>query len=188
MGEQDGVKTYLANDVRTKHSNSFLFVVKQIAINDSHQQTPQIKLDNIEREVRKFQQLYTLKGIDLIREQSEDGEELYLVRSYSEGVSLKKKLNQQKSFSLEEAISLLENALYSLNLLHQQGLIHRNIKPSNLIISEANGKIESIDWGILQTIREDNRGTKLVREGHAYPGFSGYKPAEQIVGLSLIHI
>lgn len=178
LGEKDGIKTYLARNMREKELYSSLLIVKQFTINNCDRQSPENRIDNLERQIKQLQQLPDIKVIDLVREQGEDREELYLVRSYIEGISLTKQLNQQQGFCPQEAISLLKNTLEILSIIHQRRLIHRNIKPSNLIFSTQDKAVVLVDFGILQSISKSNQSISQYNKSR--------NPPEQIVGRPTI--
>ena len=173
LGEKNGVKTYLARNIQEKKPNSSLLIVKQAILAHSPRHLVQIKLNRLQQEITKLQQLSLIKGIDSVLEKSEK-EELYYIRNYVEGISLTKKLNQQKLFPPEKAILLLKKILTRLNLIHQQGLIHRNLKPSNIIVSKDDRAVYLVDIGILQSVDESSE--------HYHKYISIRKPPEQIVG------
>ena len=173
LGEKNGVQTYLARNIQEKKPNSSLLIVKQAILAHSPRHLVQIKLNRLQQEIAKLQQLSLIKGIDSVIEKSEK-EELYYIRSYVEGISLTKKLNQQKLFPPEKAILLLKKILTRLSLIHQQGLIHRNLKPSNIIVSKDDGAVFLVDIGILQSVDEASE--------HYHKYISIRKPPEQIVG------
>ena len=176
LGTRNGVKTYLARYTSYQEHNSALFIVKQLAVSHHSFTEDKVTLDSrievLNQEVAKLQQLSALKALDLIWEETDDGNELYFVRLYSEGISLSKKLNRPKLFAEGEIRQLLKNAAIALDKVHKQGLIHRNIKPSNLILTGAQQTVTLVDFGVLQSICDlcDDR-TALVRQ-----------PPEQIVG------
>lgn len=172
LGEKNGIKTYLARNIREKKPNSSLLIVKQSTLANSSPELAQIKLNRLQQEVTKLQQLSLVAGIDAVREQSE--EELYYIRSYVEGISLTKRLNQQQLLTPEKVIRLLIKILSKLKLIHQQGLIHRNLKPSNIIVTKDDRDVVLVDLGILQAIDEKSESYDK------YPSLR--KPPEQIVG------
>ena len=171
LGEKNGIKTYLARNICEKKPNSSLLIVKQSTLANSSIELAQIK-NRLQQEVTKLQQLSFFEGIDAVHEQSE--EELYYVRSYVEGISLTKRLNQQQFLTPKKVIRLLIKILSNLNLIHQQGLIHRNLKPSNIIVTKDDRDVVLVDLGILQAIDEANENYDK------YPSIR--KPPEQIVG------
>ena len=86
-----------------------------------------------------------------------------------------------RSWTESQVIALLQDVLNILAFVHQYGVIHRDLKPDNLIRRDSDGKLVLIDFGAV----------KQVRTVTAVPGFNnatvaigtpGYMPREQILG------
>ncbi|MBO3458892.1 WG repeat-containing protein [Aetokthonos hydrillicola Thurmond2011] len=108
--------------------------------------------------------------------------EFYLVQEFIDGNDLTKELTLGKRFSEQEVIKLLQGILEVLVVVHERSIIHRDIKPQNLIRRRKDGKIVLIDFGSVKEI-----GTLAVNtEGHVRStiavGTPGYMPSEQANG------
>ncbi len=82
----------------------------------------------------------------------EEGEALYLVREYIEGQNLAQWLEQNGVLKKSELVDLLNNVLSVLVLIHQQEVIHQDLKPSNLIIHDRDRQVSIIGFGMIETI------------------------------------
>jgi serine/threonine protein kinase/type I restriction-modification system DNA methylase subunit len=78
----------------------------------------------------------------------EENREFYLVQEYIEGHDLSYEIDNK--WQEEEAIQLLQECLDVLAFIHQEGVIHADIKPKNLIRRNEDGKIILIDFGIVR--------------------------------------
>lgn len=118
-----------------------------------------------------------------------DDKRLFLVQDYIEGQTYESLLNKRlalgQRFSEAEIIQLLRQLLPVLSYLHQQGVIHRDISPNNIIHRSQDGLPVLTDLGGIKQIAiyvatqaaqdqdsNSNGGTRL--------GKSGYSPDEQL--------
>ncbi|HEY9645271.1 MAG TPA: serine/threonine-protein kinase [Chroococcidiopsis sp.] len=113
----------------------------------------------------------------------EDQDEFYLVQEFIAGASLSKELVRGKAWSQTQTITLLREILQILTFVHQQQVIHRDVKPSNMIRRESDGQIVLIDFGAVKqvsaaTADPDSGMTNLTIS----IGTQGYMPNEQIAG------
>ena len=73
-----------------------------------------------------------------------------IVMEYVEGVSLRT-LMERGPLSVEQAFSVLEGALSGLAAAHQQGIVHGDIKPENILLS-TNGESKLVDFGLAAAV------------------------------------
>ena len=97
----------------------------------------------------------------------------YLVMEYLEGSSLEALLRAHRPMSLLEKISIIIEVCHGLGYAHQHGIIHRDIKPGNIMVLN-DGAIKIVDFGIA---RLGDRG--LTKTGQIV-GSLNYMPPEQI--------
>lgn len=80
----------------------------------------------------------------------------YIVMEYIEGITLKEYIEQQKSVNWKEAVHFLTQILKALQHAHDKGIVHRDIKPQNIILLQ-DGTIKVSDFGIARFSRGDTR-------------------------------
>ncbi|AUB39148.1 Serine/threonine protein kinase [Nostoc flagelliforme CCNUN1] len=109
----------------------------------------------------------------------DENQEFYLVQEYIEGHTLAEELISSKGWSESEVIQLLQEVLEILEFVHRQGVIHRDIKPDNIIRRASDNKLVLVDFGAVKQLR-----TQLVTVGGqpsatVVIGTPGYMPTEQ---------
>jgi serine/threonine protein kinase len=109
----------------------------------------------------------------------EENGEFYLVQEFVDGHDLGNELLPGKRLSEHEVVQLLRGILEGLVIVHQRNIIHRDIKPQNLMRRRTDGKIVLIDFGAVKEI-----GTLAVNsQGQVRStitiGTPGYMPNEQ---------
>ena len=100
-----------------------------------------------------------------------------LIQQFIKGESLDQQLNQQGAFSEPQIREILTDILPILNFIHQNNIIHRDINPENIILSEQNHKLYLVDFGAVKVTSK----TSLAKTG-TLVGSVGYAPPEQLRG------
>ena len=113
----------------------------------------------------------------------EDRNGFYLAQEYIQGRSLSQELKQNAPCSEPQVIQLVREILEVLVFVHQQQVIHRDLKPGNLIRRQDDGKIVMIDFGAVKHATE-----KFLEPAPGETDFTiaigtvGYIPCEQLKG------
>ncbi|MFC4544831.1 protein kinase [Paenactinomyces guangxiensis] len=109
-----------------------------------------------------------------------EGQTYYMVMEYMEGPTLKQWIARRGSLSFEEIISIAVQICEGLTHAHEQGIIHRDIKPHN-IMSTSDGRFKVTDFGISRSIRTSSTITKAG----TVMGSVHYFSPEQARGLEI---
>jgi len=106
---------------------------------------------------------------------------LYYVMELVRGRSLAELLATLGRLSGSRAIDLLRQACEGLRAARQAGVIHRDVKPSNLMVEEESGRLKIVDFGLARRVEID---ATLTRAG-AVLGTPSYMSPEQVQGDDL---
>src|SRR5579883_1800975 len=116
----------------------------------------------------------------------EQGELAYLVTPYMSGGTLKEVLRERKAIPPSEAIQLVSQVLPALQYAHDRNLIHRDIKPGNLLF-KGDGSLVLADFGLVKVVQGE--GGSLVQtiseSGQSIAGTPEYMAPEQIQGKAV---
>ena len=113
----------------------------------------------------------------------EENQEFYLVQEFIEGHTLDKELPPGVRWTESKIIAFLQDVLPILEFVHSYKVIHRDIKPNNLIRRDRDDRLVLIDFGAVKKIR--NPGTSLQTSHSPLTisiGTEGYMPTEQVRG------
>lgn len=102
-------------------------------------------------------------------------EEDCLVQEFIQGQTLHEEFKQNGKFSEQKILELLAEMLPVLKFVHEQGIIHKDIKPSNVIRKESNSKLVLLDFGISKRLNETspihvNNLNIAMNEPYSFPG------------------
>ena len=79
---------------------------------------------------------------------------LVMATEFVEGKSLRKLIDREAPFSQERAVFYAEQLLSALNHAHENGIIHRDVKPENIIITPG-GRVKLLDFGLARLFEKD---------------------------------
>lgn len=112
----------------------------------------------------------------------EESGQFYLVQEWIEGITLLNKVKQEGRLDETVVRDILINILSVLAYVHSHNIVHRDIKPTNIILRHADDKPVLIDFGAVK----ETMGTVLANtEGSTYTlaiGTPGFMPTEQLAG------
>jgi len=117
-----------------------------------------------------------------IYEVGEEAGQHYLAMAFLPGQTLDERLAAAKGpLPLEQTVSILEQVASALDAIHQRGLVHRDVKPTNIMVDDA-GQATLLDFGIVRAAD----GTQLTTTG-AVMGTPQYMSPEQAEGDQVDH-
>src|SRR4051812_35933231 len=102
---------------------------------------------------------------------------LFYVMPLIEGETLRDKLQRERQLSIDESIQIICEVAEALGYAHQNGIVHRDVKPENILLQ--NGRALVADFGIAALAERD--GEKLTKTGMAV-GTAAYMSPEQAAG------
>jgi serine/threonine protein kinase len=106
------------------------------------------------------------------------GHEVAFVMDYIRGKNLKDRLEVEGRMSDPDIVSVLTQVLDGLGYIHEMGLVHRDVKPSNLMIGKE-GKVTILDFGIVKNL--DSTRSDFTNHNTVYEiGTPMYMSPEQI--------
>ncbi|HYB76752.1 MAG TPA: tetratricopeptide repeat protein [Candidatus Bathyarchaeia archaeon] len=103
----------------------------------------------------------------------------FITMEFVEGQDLRAIMHEQKKFSPEDAVEIIEQVCYALEAAHSVGIIHRDLKPQN-IMRDKSGRILVMDFGLARTLGSDG----MTQTG-ALVGTMEYMSPEQALAKEL---
>lgn len=150
LGKGGFSETYLANDMDLPGNPHC--VVKLLKPIFTDPESLEIAARLFEREAQVLYKVGTHDQIPRLLAHFEENQQFYLVQEYIPGTLLSKELTKGQKWSDEQAINFLKDLLQILEFVHAEQVIHRDVKPANLIRRASDNKITLIDFGAVKKI------------------------------------
>lgn len=104
------------------------------------------------REARAAARL-THPGLVGVFDQGVDGETSYLTMEYVDGTNLRRRLAEDGALTVGEALRVTESVLDALAAAHRTSLVHRDVKPENVLIA-SDDRVRVADFGLARAVTE----------------------------------
>ena len=109
--------------------------------------------------------------------QDPDSSRHYIVMEFVNGPSCADLLRDQETLGVEHTTDIVRGACNGLDYAHRQGVVHRDVKPGNLLISSESGNLKLADFGIAKAAEQ----TRITQVGSVL-GTAAYLSPEQARG------
>jgi WD40 repeat protein len=173
LGQGGFGRTWLAEDLhRSPRSRC---VIKQLFPTEGRNAHKVSEL--FEQEAKQLEQLGKHPQIPSLLSHFEQADRQYIVQELIDGDTLAEEARRDGAFSEAEIRDLLNDLLPVLQFIHQQQVIHRDIKPDNIIRRRSDRKLVLVDFGAAKSASH----TILAKTGTMI-GSAGYAAPEQLRG------
>jgi serine/threonine-protein kinase len=101
----------------------------------------------------------------------------FIVMEYVNGPSCADLLREQRQLGVEQTVEIVVGSCQGLDYAHRAGVVHRDVKPGNLLVSDESGTVKLADFGIAKAAEQ----TRITQVG-AVLGTAAYLSPEQATG------
>ena len=161
-------KVYLAEDER---------LGRRVAIKQLHSDSPEDAAERFEREAKLGASLNHPNLVSIF-DIATDGESVLIVMEYVAGETLKAAISGGP-MPVDEVIEIMGDVAAALDHAHAHGVVHRDVKPANILLRRRDGTAKLTDLGIATAAE----GTRITRSGMVL-GTAAYMAPEQLDGRS----
>src|SRR5256714_3568673 len=141
-----------------------------------------VNVERFEREIRLAAQLQHPHIVPLLTTGSQ-GDLLYYVMPHIEGQSLRERIAHERELPIGEAVRILRDVCDALAHAHHQGIVHRDIKPDNVLLSGKHALVT--DFGVAKAVSQSKGSGTLTSLGMAL-GTPAYMAPEHAAGDPLV--
>ncbi|AMW27897.1 protein kinase domain-containing protein [Arthrospira platensis] len=172
-------EVFLAQDTQMPLQQNY--VIKQLK-RQVQRQFNNIVKERFRQEAATLQTLGEHHQIPRLYAYFEELNKFYLVQEYIEGETLEAKVQREGKLSESAVRAILTSLLGVLQYIHDKQIVHRDIKPDNIILRQEDGKPVLIDFGAVK----EAMSTQLNTQGNAVNsiviGTPGFMASEQAIG------
>jgi serine/threonine-protein kinase len=150
---------------------------RKVVIKTLPQAVPQeVSVERFRREIQVAARLQNPHIVPLLTTGAADGF-LYYVMPYVDGETLRARLGRMRALPVSEAIAIWRDVLDALAAAHAAGIVHRDVKPENILLSGRNALVA--DFGIARAVEASTEGADVTSPG-VMLGTPGYMAPEQM--------
>jgi serine/threonine-protein kinase len=134
------------------------------------------------RFVREAQAVARLNHPNIVQvyDFGEEGDVAYIVMEFIRGKELKSCFDEHERFSLQDVVRLMCELLSALDLAHEAGIVHRDVKPANVMLDDQ-GHAKLADFGVAR-VRDAERSQGEHTQAGTVVGTPAYMSPEQVQG------
>jgi non-specific serine/threonine protein kinase len=172
LGEGGMGEVYLADDLKLERQVAIKFLPEHLTKDK----------ENVERFEREAKAAAALNhpNIVTIYEIAEEDDQTFIVMEYVDGKSLRKVINEYK-LGLDKVIDIISQISEGLLQAHQAGIIHRDVKPENIIVGR-DARVRILDFGLAKL-----KGVSKLTKESSTLGTIHYMSPEQLQGREVDH-
>jgi serine/threonine protein kinase len=151
---------------------------RTVAIKIVHQRLMQSSLsaERFRREARLLAAVQSEYVVRVFQSGQQDRFPPYLVMEFVEGESLRSRLDRERPLPFRESAEIVRDIARGLLAAHQAGLVHRDVKPSNILLDQRTGRARLTDFGLAV---EETDAVQMTQDG-VILGTPAYMSPEQV--------
>ena len=165
------VKEYFPNTIASRHTS----ISNDVTCSGRSTNLYKQGMDSFLMEAKNMARFAGEENFVAVHDCFTENNTAYIVMEFVDGLNLKQYMQQRGRFTLDEAMPIIIPVMNTLEKIHEKGMIHRDVSPSNIMI-RPDGKIRLLDFGSVQDIVLETQ--KMTAMSAVYK--MGYSPIEQL--------
>src|SRR5512146_1445426 len=107
----------------------------------------------------------------------------YLSMEYADGQSVYQLVKRDDHFETPRALHVLGQLAYAVHHAHSRGVVHRDLKPDNLILVGADETLKVLDFGVAKIVASDHAESRALSSNNLVWGSPRYMAPERVRGV-----
>ncbi len=157
---------------------------RNVALKILRPDSPADSVRRLEREAEALRSLQSEHTVRILDVGASDDGVTFIAMEHLDGADLDRVVKASGPLPAARAVAILHQACESLKEAHEQGIVHRDVKPSNLFLvrrSQSGDHLKVLDFGIARRVEGDQ--TRLTQDGETV-GTPQYMAPESFLGLA----
>ncbi|HLL24279.1 MAG TPA: serine/threonine-protein kinase, partial [Kofleriaceae bacterium] len=171
MGE-----VYLAEDIVTGRKEA-LKIMKAHLASDAH------FVSRFRREARAINRLRHPNIVAVYDFGQLPDERFFLSMEYAEGTSVYQRLKRDDHFEVPRALWVIGQLVYAVHHAHSRGVVHRDLKPDNLLLCGEEETLKVLDFGVAKIVASDHSDSAVLSSANLVYGTPKYMSPERAGGV-----
>lgn len=180
LGSGNMTKTYLVKDLH--HPDYAKCVIKHLIPSQADSDWLTASSQLFAKEAESLKTLGSHSNIPKLLDYFEHQEAFYLVQEFIDGHPLSAELTIGERWEVAEVLQFLKDMLTLLVFVHDQGMIHRDVKPSNIMRRQSDNQLVLIDFGAVKQVPARQPKADGKTSVTVVVGTPGYMSSEQANG------
>ena len=125
-------------------------------------------------ESKRLAKVQKIPGIVQIYNSFQENGTAYIVMEYLEGETLEERLKRENKIAEKEALEIIRPVLQTLGIVHEQGILHRDIAPNNIFLTKE-GEVKVLDFGAARGATGTHSKSLMVLYKEGYTAEEQYR-------------
>ena len=164
------IKEYFPNMM----ANRQVTVSTEVLCNSNTQEMYEQGMKNFLNEAKNMAKYAGEENFVTVHDYFTENNTAYIIMEFVEGITLKQYLKEHGKLTMDEAMPIIVPIMGALEKIHDKGMIHRDVSPSNIMVLP-DGRVRLLDFGAVKEVSQHTQNLTAMSSVYKF----GYSPIEQ---------
>ena len=164
------IKEYFPNMM----ANRQVTVSTEVLCNSNTQEMYEQGMKNFLNEAKNMAKYAGEENFVTVHDYFTENNTAYIIMEFVEGITLKQYLKEHGKLTMDEAMPIIVPIIGALEKIHDKGMIHRDVSPSNIMVLP-DGRVRLLDFGAVKEVSQHTQNLTAMSSVYKF----GYSPIEQ---------
>ena len=165
------IKEYFPNMM----ANRQVTVSTEVLCNSNTQGLYEKGMENFLQEAKNMAKYAGEENFVTVHDYFKENNTAYIIMEFVEGITLKQYMKEHGKLTMDEAMPIIVPIMGALEKIHDKGMIHRDVSPSNIMVLP-DGRVRLLDFGAVKEVTPQTQNLTTMSAVYKH----GYSPVEQL--------